>query len=312
MKTLLKISLSLIISSTCLIGNGQNLVPNPSFEDTVQCPSSTGELFNSVNWNSPTSGSPDYFNSCHTLLNNASTPNNFFGNQNPYHGNSYAGFGAYQLPNVREYLQVQLDSILQSGVNYCVSYYVSLAEVSGYSIKQIGLYFSNTLINNPITTTLPFTPQIENNSFISDSTLWVKVTGMFTAVGGEEYLIIGNFNNDVSTDTLGVSNNSNASYYYIDSIEVKRCSPSSIDENHLNNIKISPNPANDYFNIDIGDNNNAPYSLKLYNAMGQELFSLINVKSKTTRIDISKYNTNLLFVKIESQNKSFTYKLLKP
>ncbi|MCB0409297.1 MAG: hypothetical protein KDD29_03705, partial [Flavobacteriales bacterium] len=245
-------------------GMGQNLVPNPSFEDTVSCPSSTGELFNSVNWNSPTSGSPDYFNVCHNSPNNAGVPNNFFGNQLAFHGNSYAGFGAYQSPNIREYIQVKLDSVLQSGVDYCVSYYVSLAEVSGYAIKQIGLYFSNTLINNPITTTLPFTPQIENNSFISDSTSWVKVTGMFTASGGEEYLVIGNFNDDINTDTLSVSNASNASYYYIDSIEVKRCSASSIKENTLQNIIISPNPANDYFDINIGGSTNIPYNLKLY------------------------------------------------
>ena len=286
-------------------------MPNPSFEDTVQCPSSTGELFNSVNWNSPTSGSPDYFNSCHTLPNNAGVPNNFFGNQSAFHGNAYTGVCVYQLPNSREYMQVQLDSVMQSGIDYCVSYYVSLEEVSGFAIKQIGLYFSNTLINNPISTALPFTPQVENNTFITDSISWVKITGMFTAVGGEEYLIIGNFNDDSNTDTIRVSNNSNGSCYYIDSIEVKRCSPSSIKENNFNNIKISPNPTNEYFNINIGDNRSL-FNLKLYNTIGQELFSLNNIENKNTRIDISKYDTNLILIKIESENKIYTYKLLKP
>lgn len=307
-----KILLYTVLFIAAVCGYAQNLVPNPSFEHNYSCPSSTGELFNSVNWNSPTSGSPDYFNVCHTSPNNAGVPNNFFGNQSSFDGNSYAGFGAYQSPNIREYIQVKLDSVLQSGVDYCVSYYVSLAEVSGYAIKQIGLYFSNTLINNPITTTLPFTPQIENNSFISDSTSWVKITGMFTAAGGEEYLVIGNFNDDINTDTLSISNASNASYYYIDSIEVKRCSISSIKENTLQNIIISPNPANDYFDINIVGSANIPYNLKLYNALGQELLTFNNITETQKRINITEYITNIFFVKIESKNKSFFYKLLKP
>lgn len=301
----------LLFSIVVFVMKGQtNLVPNPSFEDTLNCPVSSDEIYNALNWSSPTFGTPDYFNSCHASLNNAGVPYNFFGYQNAFNGNAYAGFCVYQIPNSREYLQVKLDSVMQAGADYCISYYVALTEVSGYAIKQIGLYFSDTLINIPMSTTLSFIPQIENNTFILDTNLWVKVMSSFTANGGEEYLIIGNFNNDSNTDTLGVSNNSNACCYYIDSIEVKRCLSSSIKESYNNNIKIGPNPATNYFNMDFGINI-GPFNIELYDDLGQKIFSLSSINTKKLNVDISHFKTNLILIKIESYNQIFLYKLIK-
>ena len=47
------------------LGNTQNLVKNPSFEDYLECPNALGTFgLHLKNWSTPTQGSTDYFNTC--------------------------------------------------------------------------------------------------------------------------------------------------------------------------------------------------------------------------------------------------------
>src|SRR5258708_7934679 len=70
----------------------QNLVPNPSFEDTIQCPANPQPTIDYASHWSTYGSSSDYFNSC---ANNNSfiygVPSNFSGYQNAMHGIAYAG-----------------------------------------------------------------------------------------------------------------------------------------------------------------------------------------------------------------------------
>lgn len=70
---------------------GQNLVPNPSFEEYTECPLSVaglGPVAESwYSWNE----TPDYFNACsNDIGGNAGTPNNTWGFQWPITGVAYA------------------------------------------------------------------------------------------------------------------------------------------------------------------------------------------------------------------------------
>lgn len=73
---LLRLSTLIFLFSVC--GYAQNLVPNPSFEDTLQCPN--GDFNNIKFWINPTSATPDIFNSCSTD-GFTGVPVNYFGNQ---------------------------------------------------------------------------------------------------------------------------------------------------------------------------------------------------------------------------------------
>jgi len=58
----------------------KNLVPNPGFEDYGRCPVSfsTDPLhFGPNNWNSPSQGTPDYYNKC--SIGDMHVPNNWAG-----------------------------------------------------------------------------------------------------------------------------------------------------------------------------------------------------------------------------------------
>ena len=123
--------------------NGQNLVPNPSFEDTVNCPSSMSQIYNANHWNS-SRFSPDYFNGC--SIGDVSVPSNVFGFQYPSDGNAYCGVGIYSdgVPyfNSHEFFGTNLNTPLIVGSKYLVSFKISLANYSNYACNNLGVKFT--------------------------------------------------------------------------------------------------------------------------------------------------------------------------
>lgn len=246
-----------LVQYTLFIGKPQNLVPNPSFEDTVACPAWLAAISNASNWTSASFGSPDYFHTCNSE--DANIPDNIFGSQAALTGNAYVGISAYDTLGAysyREYIQVQLQQSLEAAQRYWVSFHVSLADLNDYAIKELGAYFSVIQISDPDDTTLLFTPQIEfSDSVISDKVNWVRIHGTFTATGGESYLVIGNFNRTQTTTALQVgSTNVDYAYYYIDDVCVADDSITCtqlMSINVVNNKKptfnVYPNPVANYF-----------------------------------------------------------------
>ncbi len=216
-----------------------NLVNNYSFEDTIKCPNFAGKAYYSKYWFNPNlAGSPDYFNSCansNTLASPSSTfctvPNNPLGFQYPNTGNSYQGFSSYRdgSPNdFREYIKNKLKFKINPNQQYCVSFYVSCAEYSRYSTKNIGFYFSNDSMLN--TTFAPpllinINPVYETNFFISDTVNWTKVQTLATSTLSASFITIGNFRNDMNTVKQQIKPffsqpYDNVAYYYIDDVSV--------------------------------------------------------------------------------------------
>ena len=213
---------------------GQNLVPNPSFEEYSQCPWTTGgfgQLYFAFPWHNPSIGSPDFFNACDTSQ-HMSVPNNSFGNENAHTGIGYSGIYCYYAwVLAREYIQVHLKDSLLMNTRYCVEFYVSLAEKSTYGVNNLGAYFSINSINSNNSnsdTIIGLSPQIINNDMnpLTNKTGWKKISGTFVANGGEQYITIGNFNNNPASDTVFVDStgwNGGISYYYIDDVSVYEC-----------------------------------------------------------------------------------------
>ena len=141
---------------------GQNLVPNPSFEQYSSCPGPTQLIDYAVPWFQTwaTAGSTDYFNACATS-NYVTVPDNFAGYQLAHTGVAYGGFAPlwYYSDNthppqpgfVRESLEVQLMNPLIGEKKYSVSFYVVAGNENMYAIDAIGAFFSNSsiTINDP-------------------------------------------------------------------------------------------------------------------------------------------------------------------
>src|SRR5690554_3199107 len=201
-----------LLAALTPISKAQNLVPNPSFETYSQCPdpATLDPMPNDMmelatGWNNPTGYTPDYFHACVNLPNSFGVPTNGYGSQDARTGNAYAGLiTMYGETEAREYIQTELTESLIAGKQYLVTFYVCLGKVCTYAANNIGAYFSNTSVSVSHSWVLPYIPQISNNPFTNPLTNmvgWTEVSGVFTAVGGEQYMIIGNFNSYASTDT---------------------------------------------------------------------------------------------------------------
>ncbi len=210
--------LLLLLLPFCAVG--QNLVPNPSFEDYKACPTAISAIDYSPGytsfpwvqgWVSPLQkSSPDYFNACAAANTGAQTPLTAFGYQQPRTGDAYAGIvawegyysGASLTSEFREYIQCKLLQPLQAGTRYCVSFYVSPSyNLNGnfnyQSINEVGINFgkAQTSYATGYTLSLPYHVVSPKNQFLSDTGKWIKVSGEYIAQGGEEWLTLGCFTN---------------------------------------------------------------------------------------------------------------------
>lgn len=217
----------------CLAGHTQNFIPNYSFENYAVCPQSRNDGRRSYNWDTPTEGTSDYFNTCATPQSQLDVPSNFAGKQDPRTGNAYAGFYAsqdFQQPRLeyREYMQVTMDSFLVAGGVYTFEMYVSLGDNSNYASNKIGAYISAAKISANTDEYLNYRPQILSSTYITDKTGWTKITGTYVATGGEHYVTIGVFEpaSTATRITVPAGSNSGAfegvSYYYLDDVSMTR------------------------------------------------------------------------------------------
>lgn len=228
---------SLCILFTCGI-IGQNLVPNPGFEEFRKCPRKVSQLNRAKDWDSPTKGTPDYFCSCANQSGKDSDvgiPRNAMGNMPAHGGSAYVGIIAYSNnDNVseREYLQVKLSHPLQADSVYCISFYAALAQHCDYAIDALGAYLSPTPLLDKRWVLLAANPQVENaTKNILMGRQWNCIKGTYTARGGEQYLIIGDFlkPQDLYMVRQNMHNYFNGyAYYYIDDVSVMPASQSKV------------------------------------------------------------------------------------
>lgn len=313
----------LVVHFTFLISDAQvNLVPNPSFEDTVSCPTQSSEITFASGWIDANTGTADYFNACYTTGGvSVDVPSNWMGFQNANSGNAYVGIMLFEnsstINNYREYIQTQLTSTLINGVKYYVSFRISHADSSCFNTDDIGVYFSNTQISQGNYFVINQTPQIENISgnILNDNSNWVKIQGSFIAVGGENFLIIGNFKDDNNTSTISVCSTSNldykSAYYYIDDVCIS--TDSMICVNPLD-IKLI-NDYHKHFSISISDNNllinssdNELFNISIYNTSGLLVHELRN-QQNSIQINLDKFRTSVYLVNVHTSSENFTQKI---
>jgi len=207
-----------------------NLVTNPSFESLFSCPSGSGQIDSAIGWGTPINGggNPELFNVCCIVPSICGVPSqtSYSTFQYSHSGSSYSGIDvacSFFFDNFREYIQCKLVKGLSSGHIYCVKFYASLSDQSMAYIKSLGAYFDDGSIQAIAPHGLAaVTPQIYNTAqALNDTVNWMKIEGSFVATGNDEYITIGNFFSDSSSE-IGFfgTPTSWASYYYIDDVSV--------------------------------------------------------------------------------------------
>jgi hypothetical protein len=237
----------LIFLFTCcfpLALRGQNLIPNPSFEEG---PAACGftrlpELFHLPPWSLPTAGTTDIFSTklpnaiCWAHAPKSTTTNNFspaIGHQFPRSGDRFVGIISMELTqpefNYREYLQVKMNTPLEVGHSYCAEMFVSLAEQPRYASNNLGFLFTSELISQQAASfSIERKPQVYESRVITDSIAWTRIAGMFTADSNYQYLTIGTFLTYGDTKILdkgGTAPDSwsyETAYYFVDDVSVSK------------------------------------------------------------------------------------------
>jgi hypothetical protein len=251
-------------------------VPNPSFEEYTDCPTWDSQLFLASPWQMPSNignATSDYFNACDSMGFVSGVPYNSLGYQNAHIGKGYSGFYTYGAGDLREYIQVQLTSPLITGLVYKGEMFVSPSEYKGIAVDAIGIYFSiGAISGNGTALPLQFTPQISNpiNNIIIDTLDWTSVSGLYTALGGENYITIGNFLNDSSTNVIVFNPHvSQRGYYRVDDISVTLDTTTGIPETEKPKLKIFPNPAGNQITIEQLSVTGNQLSVEIYDAVGR-------------------------------------------
>ncbi|NNK81440.1 MAG: OmpA family protein [Flavobacteriales bacterium] len=222
-----RVLLFILINSSLI---GQNLAPNPSFEDHSYCPVNfnQGQLEIVKDWNQASKGTSDYFHSCSRLV---GVPKNSFGYQEAKEGQGYLGLITFapSKRNYREYMQARLTEPLQPDQLYCVSFYVSSADRAEFVTDALGAVFSQHRIKNPGQKYIPKEPQLENpkSNILDNAESWVLISDVYQAKGGERYVTLGNFFPD---DHIEVKKRNvpehpemrkwESAYYFIDELSI--------------------------------------------------------------------------------------------
>jgi len=217
----------LMLSLNCKSQLPYNIVPNYSFESTINCAVSVGGG-GANNWISPTYLSYaqySYFNAC-SINPCCGVPNNTYGAGWQYArtGIAYAAmfFSSNDGSSIRYYLQTQLLDTLKAYHCYYIEFYVNLIKAAKCANNNISLFINDTGIGNNGLKPVYLIPQIlqYGNPIITDTLNWVRVGGIYTAQGSESFITIGDFTDDAHTDTVNISGGNYPGGYYIDDVSV--------------------------------------------------------------------------------------------
>jgi hypothetical protein len=125
--------------------------------------------------------------------------------------------------NYREYPGVKLIRPLQPGSNYCIQLWVSLLDYAGYYIDRFDAVLTQTIpvVNDPAHPAIILaSPTIILASHpLNKTDGWEKISGIYFATGGEEYLTLGIFS---PTDSISLYKHhplsGSSAYYLIDDV----------------------------------------------------------------------------------------------
>jgi hypothetical protein len=273
-------ALSFCFALLTALAAGQNLVPNPSFENMEEdCDTKSPAFFGARHWFNANSATPDFYGpvtdlSCWMYYYASEAMVNVGEFISPRTGQKMAGIYAGQgLDQSRDILEVRLSDTLKADWTYCVEFYVRLARRVSYATDCFGVYFSeDSLVNHSSPAVLNNIQHIGNpaGELLLDTVNWVSITGTYVATGGEKFLLLGNLKEN--SECLFYEWNPGAdwttSYYYVDDVSVIACD-SIVGQQEIQqpDIRLYPNPASEFLFIE-GEIDN----IEIVNLLGISLF----------------------------------------
>lgn len=230
LKALLLLLMNLALAAMAM---AQNLVLNGSFEDTLNCEISTQcTLLKAKHWRNPNTATPDTWEcdldrACGSLMEPTGSNAPYF--QTSYDGSRHAGIYLWYGPgssNTREYLMTQLEAPLDAGVEYTVSLW-QVRRRFRYAIDHIGAWFGPDSLFEATPNWLSVSPQVRLRHpvepYLVEGDNWEQLADTFVAIGGEQWMVIGNFDPAGTVDGIDLSPEGSPvsyAYHFIDEVAV--------------------------------------------------------------------------------------------
>jgi hypothetical protein len=209
-----------------------NLVPNPSFENTLCCPNGGANWQCTQGWNNVnlipsgpgTWGTPDFYHPCGN--GQTAPPATFSGTCAAQDGGAMFGLGLYNVPypDYREYLACELTCSLMPGTTYTLSFWITNGTgiKSPWTISNFGANFSAAPLTQSGWSLISLIPQCEITNNIA-STSWVQYTFTVQPTSAWKFLTLGVFRSDSNNNPVQSFPNPGGpasvyAYYFIDNV----------------------------------------------------------------------------------------------
>ncbi|MBK9628993.1 MAG: hypothetical protein IPO56_15205 [Flavobacteriales bacterium] len=147
--------------------------------------------------------------------------------QGTHDGSGMVGIKTYGKGNTptywHEYVQGTLPEPLTAGVRYIAECWVVRAQRSNEASNNIGIVFQDAPIATRDCLPLYITPHVNEEKLVTGG--WHKVSGVFDAIGTEQYILIGNFYGDEVTTHERQPDGERGAYYFVDDVNVRIAPP---------------------------------------------------------------------------------------
>ena len=311
--------LAIALLLVCTSSHAQNLVPNGDFEAHGDC--SNGPLSAGASgWIGPECRlNPPYFNVCATQDHPLEdVPSNRYGSQWPHSGEGYIGFLTFMHPfaNPGWYATIELDSMLSSGVEYCLRFWVSLGDTSDVRSNTLHAYLTHV---RPIACSERDTAwanfaQITFDASQIDTSSWTLMEGSFVADGNEKFLTLGNMfhgmNSYMDTTNLVYNGELIECAFYFDDVYLGPCDVG-VEEASMTGIRVYPNPAADVLYVDLlQEQIGAGAQLEIFDALGKVQRSG-QLNSAREAVDLSALCSGIYWVRVLAEGRTFTTQFSK-
>lgn len=237
-------ALYLLLMSFALaaMATAQNLVPNPSFEDTVNCEVQTQcMLLKAEHWRNPNLATPDVFDcDLDRICGYAMDPDNINNPPGYFHsahaGLRFAGGMLWWGPGTsptRDYLMARLTQPMEQGRTYEIALWYLLPSTFQYGLDHIGAWLGPDSLFSATPNWLTAVPQISlfgAGDYLSEDG-WTRISDTIIASGTEQWIVIGNFDPEGSENgaLLNPDGLQNSSFYFIDDVSVEEIESSGIE-----------------------------------------------------------------------------------
>jgi hypothetical protein len=277
------------------------MIQNGSFEELIACPDIIEFPINAsiqfaIGWNDACSesvmdyaSSPDLFNTCNSGV--LSVPSNWYGYQEPYDGEGYAGIFINSYPQgggYRDFIQNTLVQSIPVGCKYKLSFRFSYATNNSYKSDGLQFIFSNSKL------TIPNNAAILNGTFFTydedsvtilrfpelleaDTTDWGYFEREFYTNAPAKYLTIGSILDSASTNNVfgwvtpfwGIQGKSGGYFDDIRLIQLDSNCVTGVNEvEKKESVKVYPNPIFNELNI-ITQSINGKFEVTILDATGR-------------------------------------------